>query len=92
MPEQIQETFVLCVSVEQLNIRPAMRSVKGRCSDCDREVWMAPSSIELLQIGAAKKVICEKCFAALRDIDPIFAISEKAIQELAAHEMGVENN
>mgnify|MGYP000715149676 CR=1 FL=1 len=89
-----QAKMILCQSVRVMS-RPSALSRVGRCADCEIEVWLAPSSVRLLNEMPDIEIFCEQCAGkviARSDEVPTFALAPCALQEAMAEMMNVHNN
>ena len=37
-------------------------STQGKCSKCGKEVWLSPSTVELITAHSRSRIVCTSCF------------------------------
>jgi DNA-directed RNA polymerase subunit RPC12/RpoP len=88
--------YMICVRVDAVRPGEVVADVtKGECSDCQKEVWMAPSSTELIKREPDVKIICQPCGAKMLEAsagDPVFAMAPGALAELLRYNARFRNN
>ena len=55
-----------------------------KCSNCEKRVWLAPTSMDIYRKHKGLPVICVVCFADLRG-DLVIEITKEQIQEIQAN-------
>lgn len=89
-----EKPVLQCMAVGSIP-RPVSLAQKGKCSECSIEVWMAPSSVNLLKAEPETLVVCHLCgprLIASMSAKPIFALAPGALEEVIAEKIEVHNN
>lgn len=80
--------LVCALAIEPHEERQIAGTVRQRCSECGRDVWVAPSGMEILRSREDAFVVCHECGLAAIEADPDPDIRPPTVEqrdELARH-------
>lgn len=62
-PEEIGDCGAVIVCLRVSSGPPALPSGKSICGRCGEEVWIAPSTQEVIDVGGGNPIACLQCVA-----------------------------